>query len=283
MLFDGNGGLLGSNAGARKATSSKPLEVIMTVTGVNMILLPLVAGPFYVILSLDSLNFLLVVAGVSDTDKWYYLILRGICITIALFENFVTVGATLLCSTYLFQLIESCLMGLTAFGWRPRENLRFGRTKVTSKFLLRLGTIRDEWAVYQSIQYLLTVAREQMDFMVAVCLGIGLCLSVGVNYCVIRLHEGLPAMFYFAIVVFSVIVPAFMILELPKASFIRDVTRRLLAHWKKRPLSKLRRRKLRALKPDGFRVGIFYELDMSTVAPYFDAIIDHTVTVILSF
>jgi hypothetical protein len=84
MLFDGNGGLLGSNSGARKSTSFKPLEVIMTVTGVNMILLPIVAGPFFVILNLDSFNFLLVVAGVSDTDKWYYLILRGICIIIAL-------------------------------------------------------------------------------------------------------------------------------------------------------------------------------------------------------
>jgi hypothetical protein len=79
------------------------------------------------------------------------------------------------------------------------------------------------------------------------------------------------------------ILPAFMMMQVPKASFIRDLTRHLIAYWKKRPQSKLLRRSLRSLKPDGFRVGLFYEMDISSVAPYFDAIVDHTVTAVLSF
>jgi hypothetical protein len=159
-------------------------EIIMTLAAVYLIPVSFIV----VLLNMDGLHFLLILAGTPDTSKLYYIIIRGVCVSIAYFEGFVTTGGIHLCNIYFFQFIESCLISLKTLG--PRHPGKINAALKTSQFSSRLQSIhyRDDLAVYRSIRYLLHVAREQIDFLIAVSMGVGLCFSVVANYCVIKLH-----------------------------------------------------------------------------------------------
>lgn len=125
------------------------------------------------------------------------------------------------------------------------------------------------------------VVRQYSDISAIFIMGPGFVIDVMANYVVIMLHGKIPGLLYLIVVLLATLVPIIIMGELPEAGKSNSEAVNLLQDWKKTVNNRMKRRKLRSLRPIGFWVGPFFLIKRQTLSRYLDVILNYTVNAIL--
>jgi hypothetical protein len=138
--------------------------------------------------------------------------------------------------------------------------------------------------LYTIILLLNTYSRVFLDEIALFIMATGFFIDVASNFVVLTMIKRIPFFLYFAVAILAIMVPIIMMGELPEAAACHDASIRTIGYFNGtlRSHQKIRKKTLKALRPGGFYVGIFFKAETSTTAVYVDAILDYTVCAVIS-
>jgi len=225
----------------------------------------------------------------GDVDCLYYVFK---VLTPSLFEN------PLLSLLRLFLLINFYLLVARTFAILLVVSLILVKVLVVIiKLIFKFQTSQMTFVkiikiceVLQHGRIIFAIMNSLLEFLVVLLLGSGIFLSVTVNFGAIKLVGIIPLPIYVIILEFAIVTPFVIITCMSYAIHTYELTNKLLQKLKTIPMNRYARRyllrKLHSLQPIAFCAGVngfrLFKVKNSTRFTYFSAIINYTITALLS-
>lgn len=143
---------------------------------------------------------------------------------------------------------------------------------------------------HKSLEIILLMLLDIVRFLAAGFMAIGFILSVAFNFATLKMYHIIPMPLYLYCPSVSVLIPALISILLPMAISLYERDAQVHAGWRnimhKSPGLKLLKRELSATKTLRFYAGFFgftiFELKPGVKSTYYYAILDYTMTLLLS-
>ncbi|OXA40148.1 hypothetical protein Fcan01_24892 [Folsomia candida] len=263
-----------------------PLGILFNGVATAFLSFIFTAPILFVVAEVDPIKFVLPDTPGTLIQTVTCILTRLLICTLALAEIVSSIGLAHLTLIMLTLYSKSCLFQLKFY--RKPENSEIAKYKFCRKLdsekakckILKLEGLSD-LEIYSVLMVQCHVVRQYSDISAIFIMGPGFVIDVMANYVVIMLHGKIPGLLYLIVVLLATLVPIIIMGELPEAGKSNSEAVNLLQDWKKTVNNRMKRRKLRSLRPIGFWVGPFFLIKRQTLSRYLDVILNYTVNAIL--